>query len=672
MIYSVELWDSYNKVENNLLSHIRGLKDFLYMLNELYKSQQNLSNDLKRIYDMNLPITTYESLSKGISSFKNELLNQHNYLEEYMTNFKEEIINPLLKLQDSLLNKLNNNYKETVNIEKNYTSYKLQVEFCKKKYYTFAKEVENNLLKNEIEKNDSSISDDIKKNNEENVKISISLAKEKENSYFSYVKKINNFIDEYIEIKKKNLNEIQNLEEELAETIKTSIGKYIIFQTSYLRNMQYDIGKKSNLLDSIDIKTDITKYIQKNATNEVPPFKIEYIPYNSTLDIKKNPNKIPTQIIFNVKNDLKTIFIENKIFPQAKNEIEIEKLAELIFNGDKSVITENNKENLKFLKKKSNRRYFLEYIEAKKNNSNLILNDASYNLLGDIFKEFLPHSKNEIDLYSIKKILILSTNLFKIDKIANMPRNFLCNYLLNYSYWKNFNFWKEIIRYDIIDEMHIQKNNYLYSNENDILKNIRIKNIVKAKISSNFYFMSCFGANISMMSKILNYFNEYYHLQQCALDSLNNMIVNYKNKYNEQKNQNSNMSYEIENISRGNKSNDNIKIKNKILEDDDIRSDIGITIHKNKRAIEPLKQNGEKLSDDFEVELYYTEKNNTTDNDKNTSNNKIKNKNNKIVEIEPKNIKLKDIRSKTINPINHNYSTHENKQFDRVILDFKK
>ena len=109
------------------------------------------------------------------------------------------------------------------------------------------------------------------------------------------------------------MNEIQNLEEELAETIKTSIGKYIIFQTSYLRNMQYDIGKKSNLLDSIDIKTDITKYIQKNATNEVPPFKIEYIPYNSTLDIKKNPNKIPTQIIFNVKNDLKTIFIENKI-----------------------------------------------------------------------------------------------------------------------------------------------------------------------------------------------------------------------------------------------------------------------------------------------------------------------------------------------------------------------
>ena len=70
MNYSVELWNSYNKVENNLLFHLRGLKDFIYLMKEISKSLSSFSFNLKKLLSINLNITTNESLSQGIENLK--------------------------------------------------------------------------------------------------------------------------------------------------------------------------------------------------------------------------------------------------------------------------------------------------------------------------------------------------------------------------------------------------------------------------------------------------------------------------------------------------------------------------------------------------------------------------------------------------------------------------
>ena len=135
MNYSVELWDSYNKVENNLLFHLRGLKDFIYMIKELNKSIKIFSDNLKHIYGMNLRITTNESLSIGIDNFRNNLFFHYNLLERYLSSMNSEIITPLNNLQETILKKLNANYKETTNAEKNYESYINQVDFTRNKFH---------------------------------------------------------------------------------------------------------------------------------------------------------------------------------------------------------------------------------------------------------------------------------------------------------------------------------------------------------------------------------------------------------------------------------------------------------------------------------------------------------------------------------------------------------
>ncbi len=210
MNYSVELWDSYNKVENNLLFHLRGLKDFIYMIKELNKSIKIFSDNLKHIYGMNLRITTNESLSMGIDNFRNNLFFHYNLLERYISSMNSEIITPLNNLQETILKKLNANYKETTNAEKNYESYITQVDFTRNKFHSRVKQVENKLIELEIIRNNKDNKDTIanilNKNEdelEEERKNCILFAKYSEKIYLSYIKYTNRIQDEFIEIKKK-------------------------------------------------------------------------------------------------------------------------------------------------------------------------------------------------------------------------------------------------------------------------------------------------------------------------------------------------------------------------------------------------------------------------------------------------------------------------------------
>ena len=117
MNYSVELWDSYNKVENNLLFHLRGLKDFIYIITALNSSFKLFLENLKKLSNFDLNITTHESLSQGIENFKLNFINQFNSLEKYIYEINSQIIVPLNIVQERILKKLNSNYEETIKVE---------------------------------------------------------------------------------------------------------------------------------------------------------------------------------------------------------------------------------------------------------------------------------------------------------------------------------------------------------------------------------------------------------------------------------------------------------------------------------------------------------------------------------------------------------------------------
>ena len=503
MSYSVDLWSSYNKVEKRLELNFHGLKEFINILSEYYSVINTFATNLKKLYELK-GTTSNESLQKGINGFKTDIFNQYTALNDYLNSIKDDLITPLIVLKEKILEKIKNNLKETSSTEKTYRACVIQMDATKKKFYSSINEIEQHKIKYELLKNKQASKDnnniDLQDYNvieSDEVKIITAMknAKENEKNYINFIENTNIMQDEYIEVKKRNLNELQKLEEELGDNLKDCLRKYIIFKMSYLRNLQYDIDKKAKLIENIDTRKDIYNYINKNSTSALPPDKYIYLPYTCRIGVKNNLS-LKKEIINEVKTFINNTFntkIAKETMPvKTKNFIDIESLANNAF-VNKNLSDEEKKNIVIYSSLKRSRRYLLDQLNKIRLNKGLNLPEISYNNIGNILKQCLLVLEKENDFESYKYIIILACSLYKNAEEKNKPRIFLHNYILDFPVWKNYDFWKNIIEYEINEEMIRQKKYNMFNKENEEYKLNRIQSIVKSKLNTYLFNMISFS-----------------------------------------------------------------------------------------------------------------------------------------------------------------------------------
>ena len=609
MNYSVELWNNYNKAQKTLNFHLQGLKDIINLYTDQYNYQQNYAIFLKKTHSSKNQITVFESLYKGFSSFKNDMLNQYNYLSEFLISLKDDLIKPLSNLYETSLKKLNYNLYEMNSIEKAYKSSVQNLEYTKNNFHTYAKEAEESKIRAEIykEKNDKNLNQLIKKEETKMLDF-LKKAKENEKLYVEYIDKTNNLQEDYIEIKKRNLNEIQDIEQEIGENIKDSFRKFIVYQVAYLRNMQYDIKKKSSIFENININKDINRYINNNKTNITQLYKYEYIPYISEFENilpkdQQNSNNHPNinnniysdNVINNVKLFISNIFTKerpNEINPNSdynKNKIVLNEIKEIInklFKNEK--ISNEDKDNINklILLKKKRRQLLKEINNYNLNNINSsLLNKNSFANLSFVLKDSLKVLQVEKDYESIKLILNFASGFYYIYGEKEKKKSFIINNLLEEKIFANYEFWTELIKYTIVEEMFNQKSYNLFSNkkEDEEKNQRRIKDIVVNKLNIYLNYMIDFNCKFNYMKQIIDEFKNYYELKD-------NEIEKIVEKVNEYKKNNSN------NKDEENKKDNTIKIeeKNEIKEIIDEKNDIENNV---KNEIIDNKKNEEKIED---------------------------------------------------------------------------
>ena len=550
MNYSVELWNNFNKAQKTLQFHLQGLKDIISLYTEQYNSQQNYALLLKKTHNSNNKITVFESLHKGISSFKNDMLNQYNYLSEFLVGIKDDIINPLLNLYETSLKKLNYNVYEMTSIEQSYQLSVEKLNNAKKNFHSFAKEAEESKMKAESykEKNDKNLNKIIKKEETKMLNF-LKKAKENEKIYVELIDKTNNLQDDYIEIKKRNLSEIQDIEHEIGENIKDSLRKFIVFQVSYLRNMQYDVKKKSLIFENININKDINKYINDNKTSIIQLYKYEYEPYiseleNSFLKEQNINNNYSETIKNNVKLFMSNIFTKerpNEINPNSeynKNKVisdEIKEIINKIFKNEK--LSNEDKENLNklILLKKSRRLLLIEINNYCLNTINAsLLNEISFENISNLFKESLKVLQIEKDYQSVKLILNLSTSFYQVSGEKEKNKLYIQKDLIKQKIFSKYEFWKELIKYDIIEEMYNQKRYNLFSNkkEDEEKNKLKIKDIVISKINIFLNYMIDLQCKYNFMKQIIQDFKEYYELNEDNIEIFLTKIKEYNKSNN--------------------------------------------------------------------------------------------------------------------------------------------
>ena len=569
MNYSVELWSNYNKAQKTLHFHLQGLKNLISLYSEHYNCQNNYALLLKKTYLSKNQITVFESLFKGFNSFKSDMSNQYKYLNEFLLGLKDEIINPLSLLYQTTLKKLNYNIYEMSSIEKSYRSSVERLEDTKNNFHYYAKSAEESKIMAELykERNNNNYNDLIK---EEETKMLDFLKRSKDNEkmYVETIDRTNELQEEYIEIKKRNLNELQEMEEEIAENIKDSFRKFIVFQVAYLRNMEYDIKNKSLIFENINIKRDINKFINNNKTQITQLYKYEYVPYisefeNKIVKDKNMPNIYSEKVKMSVKLFMSNVFSKakpNEINPNSiyyKNKFiltEIKEIVNKIFNNEKLLKEEKEKINKLILLKKTRRKLLQEINNYCINNINSsLLNEISFENISNLLNESLKVLQIEKDYESEKLILNFATSFYQISGTNQKKKEFIQNNLSNNKLFTKYEFWKELIKYNIIEEMYNQKKYNLFSNkkEDEEKNKQRIKEIVISKINLHINYMIDFNCKFSFMKQIFQEFKEYYELSDEELKKIEDKI----NKYND-KDSELNINNDINNDFEEKKSND--------------------------------------------------------------------------------------------------------------------
>ena len=571
MNYSVELWSNYNKAQKTLHFHLQGLKNLISLYSEHYNCQNNYALLLKKTYLSKNQITVFESLFKGFNSFKSDMSNQYKYLNEFLLGLKDEIINPLSLLYQTTLKKLNYNIYEMSSIEKSYRSSVERLEDTKNNFHYYAKSAEESKIMAELykERNNNNYNELIK---EEETKMLDYLKRSKDNEkmYVETIDRTNELQEEYIEIKKRNLNELQEMEEEIAENIKDSFRKFIVFQVAYLRNMEYDIKNKSLIFENINIKRDINKFINNNKTQITQLYKYEYVPYisefeNKIVKDKNMPNIYSEKVKMSVKLFMSNVFSKakpNEINPNSiyyKNKFiltEIKEIVNKIFNNEKLLKEEKEKINKLILLKKTRRKLLQEINNYCINNINSsLLNEISFENISNLLNESLKVLQIEKDYESEKLILNFATSFYQISGKSKKKKEFIQNELTNNKLFSKYEFWKELIKYNIIEEMYNQKKYNLFSNkkEDEEKNKQRIKEIVISKINLHINYMIDFNCKFSFMKQIFQEFKEYYELSDEELKKIEDKI----NKYND-KDSELNINNDINNDFEDKKSNDDL------------------------------------------------------------------------------------------------------------------
>ena len=575
MHYSIELWANYNKVYQQITKNIQGLKDLIEMFTERYKTNQNLANTLTKLSESKNNITTFESLLEGILGFKGDMFNQYNYLSEFLIGLRDEIIKPLSLNYQTFCQKLNKNFSETSAFNKAYQSAVNQLEIGKNQFHSSVYATEQCKLKAEYYKKKINNLNNNKESKEsfqnllkqEEIKAMSLLKESKENEriYINLINNANRIQEEYIEIKKRNLNQIQDLEEELGEYIKDSLRKFIIFQVAYLRNMQYDVDKKAKIIEGINIKNDIQKFIKENKTNFIPPIKFEYIPYVSQLgknNEKKETQNISPEISKEVKNFISNAFPferaeEVKLY-KTKLQVDIEEIIKKIYNEEK-LSFEDNKDITKIIMNKRARLILLKELNKyRSKDNNCLLNDNAYDTINEILKESLKLIIPEKDFQSAELIINLSSVLYKNTNDEEQPQYFIISDIKHEKTIKSYEFWKELIKYNIIEEIHNQKIIAVNLNEKEKKKNenvnakenenvniyiTKVNEIALNKLNTFSNYMIDFYCRPKLIRQIIEEFKEFYQLDDKEIEKLNKKIDDYEN---EQMNKNNISNYSTE------------------------------------------------------------------------------------------------------------------------------
>ena len=258
---------------------------------------------------------------------------------------------------------------------------------------------------------------------------------------------------------------------------------------------------------------------------------IHHIFINSIQEIGRDNNKqnIPPEIYKEVNNFISNVFPSNRFneikFLKTKEKVDVEQIVQKIYSEEKLNFVDTQEITKLIIKKRTRRLLLNELNNYKNKNEYSILNDASYDIINDIFRECLNLVKQDKDYETAKLVINLSNFIFRLINDETNEKICLINDLKSEKILKNYEFWNELIKYEIIEEIYNQKMINLINKKEE---KINTNEIVLNKLNIYLNNMIKFCCRPNYMRQILEEFKDYYNLDEIIMKELNNQIDEYE------------------------------------------------------------------------------------------------------------------------------------------------
>ena len=492
----------YDKLENNFQNYLNNYNYIFNFVNNFYNSFKLLNDSIK------LPEKIINNLNKDNNYYEldEEIYNIFIEISEILKNFKIKINNFCENLNEKVILKLKNNFKE---IEDNY----------KNNLESFKNNIEN------LMKNQNVLYDNLKYSN---IKIKSFNINEKDKEILD---EINNKIFDIKLLNKYELNEMNNLIEISGE--------------KYLKIIEYEKNSKYNCNNIIK---ESLKYFNNYLTEFADNFKNIlnqnfFIKFNKNkIEITEKPNKIyKFEKIKNLTfNDNNSIINKDNSKIKSKNSFEnLEYFKKEKINKEKKLIIyvdeifSENKVKIDFISKIFHLINYQEYFNLlgyDENENNLINSfKITYSFIFmELIEDKLKANNNLYQLNHYENLYYLSLILQKIVTIFNDMNDkiifYILHFVFNFSkiYYRNYylynlikiqffkikNIWLSYIYNDAIENMNI----FLHSNNINNLENSNKTN----KIIYN-----------ELEKKILNFIDNYKKFNISQKIFLENKTIEY-------------------------------------------------------------------------------------------------------------------------------------------------
>ena len=544
--YKKDLWMYFDDINEKFFFERNKAKTLLYIISQKNDIDYEYSESLKYLF--NQYITQFDAhqeqinsnidnekntLNKAIKSLINGLKMESELYLNHTKNILENFIKPLegfimnqceisnefSRLMKSYEKEFMNAYKQVEEKQLNFFQGGKSIENAinkleKIKYKNKKENYDKNIEEKNINNNDIDIDDEEKEMIEKMNEIlekNKTTSKQLQLDYQEYIKKANVEREKYIKLSENLYDKVQRLDEEFIKQMKTKIIFLTENELKLIDNIKNNISSTLQLSKEINIENEINLFINSKSTKFSHPKLFEYVDYNPYIILRNRKghiDAIESEISSKIVECLKETFKYDKTKDNLIQEENIKFINDTvndIWDGNKY----NDNKLEKLFKDHIYRMNFLHMLNQYRVEGVFILQNESFQNFTKTLSSILEKSIIDKDYESIKYCMILSQTFYLQTETKKI---LLQSCMTQNEFWKQKDFWIDIIEYSINEEINAEKEYYVFLSENRESREKRIESAVISNLITFLFNMKLFGYSEDKSKLVIDQFIKKYNI----------------------------------------------------------------------------------------------------------------------------------------------------------------